>query len=201
MQESADKIVAAGGRATIDVGDVRDPTSCSASWMSAWRSTVASTSSSTTPATAFSVRSSTATSTRGARCWRPTCSRCSLAARRPCGQCARRVIPGTSSIRHPIAALSPDSGVYGATKHAVNVITNTLRAELDNDPDPDLLGDAGSGRDQLGRENPEIVAGVVAMSGIEHDVKKGERLPDAILEAPRPSWVTSSSSPTTSPTP
>jgi NADP-dependent 3-hydroxy acid dehydrogenase YdfG len=34
----------------------------------------------------------------------------------------------------------------------------------------------------LGRENPEIVAGIVAMSGIEHDIKKGERLPDAVLE-------------------
>jgi len=32
-------------------------------------------------------------------------------------------------------------------------------------------------------EDPEIETGVVAMSGIGHDVKKGERLPDAILES------------------
>ena len=35
----------------------------------------------------------------------------------------------------------------------------------------------------LGRDNPEILAGIVAMSGIEHEIKKGERLPDAVLES------------------
>ena len=32
------------------------------------------------------------------------------------------------------AALRADSGVYGATKHAVNVISESLRAELADDP-------------------------------------------------------------------
>jgi len=33
-----------------------------------------------------------------------------------------------------VAALRRDSGVYGATKHAVNTINATLRVELENDP-------------------------------------------------------------------
>jgi 3-hydroxy acid dehydrogenase/malonic semialdehyde reductase len=32
-----------------------------------------------------------------------------------------------------IAALRPDSGVYGATKHAVTAISHTLRRELEED--------------------------------------------------------------------
>jgi NADP-dependent 3-hydroxy acid dehydrogenase YdfG len=91
--------------------------------------------------------------------------------------------PGHIINTSSVAALSPDSGVYGATKHAVNVITNTLRAELDNDPIQISSVMPGLVATNLGRENPEIVAGIVAMSGIEHDIKKGERLPDAVLES------------------
>jgi NADP-dependent 3-hydroxy acid dehydrogenase YdfG len=91
--------------------------------------------------------------------------------------------PGHIINTSSIAALYPDSGVYGATKHAVNVITNTLRAELDNDPIQISSVMPGLVATNLGRENPEIVAGIVAMSGIEHDIKKGERLPDEVLES------------------
>jgi NADP-dependent 3-hydroxy acid dehydrogenase YdfG len=79
----------------------------------------------------------------------------------------------------------PDSGVYGATKHAVNVITNTLRAELDNDPIQISSVMPGLVATNLGRESPEILLGIVAMSGIEHEIVKGERLPDEVLEQGR----------------
>jgi NADP-dependent 3-hydroxy acid dehydrogenase YdfG len=90
--------------------------------------------------------------------------------------------PGHIINTSSIAALSPDSGVYGATKHAVNVITNSLRAELDNDPIQVSSVMPGLVATNLGRDNPEILAGIVAMSGIEHEITKGERLPDDILE-------------------
>jgi NADP-dependent 3-hydroxy acid dehydrogenase YdfG len=93
--------------------------------------------------------------------------------------------PGHIINTSSIAALSPDSGVYGATKHAVNVITNTLRAELDNDPIQITSVMPGLVATNLGRENPEILEGIVAMSGIQHEIKKGERLPDEVLESGR----------------
>ena len=186
MNESAAKIAAAGGRATVDVGDVRDPNVVRALVDRAVSlPTVASTSSSTTPATACSARCSTVTSTRGARCWRPTCWRSSSDARRRCGPCASTGKPGHIINTSSVAALSPDSGVYGATKHAVNVITNSLRHELENDPIQVSSVMPGLVATNLGRDNPEVLEGIVAMSGIAHEIKKGERLPDEILEKGR----------------
>jgi NADP-dependent 3-hydroxy acid dehydrogenase YdfG len=54
-------------------------------------------------------------------------------------QTAVRVMRETGSQGHilnisSVAALRRDSGVYGATKHAVNTINATLRVELENDP-------------------------------------------------------------------
>lgn len=54
-------------------------------------------------------------------------------------QAAIRAMRKTSSNGHilnisSVAALRRDSGVYGATKHAVNAINATLRVELENDP-------------------------------------------------------------------
>jgi len=83
-----------------------------------------------------------------------------------------------------VAALNPESGVYGATKHAVNVITNTLRAELIDDPIQVITVMPGLVATNIGRNvDPAIVAGLVAMSGLEAEVVPGERLPDAVLEA------------------
>jgi NADP-dependent 3-hydroxy acid dehydrogenase YdfG len=81
------------------------------------------------------------------------------------------------------AALNPDSGVYGATKHAVNVITNTLRQELLEDPIQVTSIMPGLVATNIGRNvDPAILEGVVAMSGIEAEVVPGERLPDDVLE-------------------
>jgi NADP-dependent 3-hydroxy acid dehydrogenase YdfG len=83
-----------------------------------------------------------------------------------------------------VAALNPDSGVYGATKHAVNVITNTLRLELLEDPIQVTSIMPGLAATNIGRNvDPAILEGVVAMSGIDAVVAPGERLPDDVLEA------------------
>jgi NADP-dependent 3-hydroxy acid dehydrogenase YdfG len=182
MKESAEKIVAAGGRATIDVGDVRDP--------NVVRRLVER-------AVANNGRLDIFVNNAGysvlgpvldgdVDSWRAMWETNVLALLVGC-QAAVKAMRATGNPGHiintsSIAALSPDSGVYGATKHAVNVITNTLRAELENDPIQISSVMPGLVATNIGRENPEIVAGVVALSGIEHDVKRGERLPDTILE-------------------
>ena len=83
-----------------------------------------------------------------------------------------------------VAALRPDSGVYGATKHAVNVITNSLREELLDDPIQVVSIMPGLVATNIGRNaDPELLAGIVAMSGMEAEIVPGERLPDDVLEA------------------
>jgi NADP-dependent 3-hydroxy acid dehydrogenase YdfG len=183
MNESASKIVAAGGRATIDVGDVRIPETVQRL---------------VDNAVAIDGRLDIFVNNAGysvlgsvldgdVDSWRAMLETNVLALLVGC-QAAVRAMRATGNAGHiintsSVAALSPDSGVYGATKHAVNVITNTLRAELDNDPIQISSVMPGLVATNLGRENPEILAGIVAMSGIEHEIKKGERLPDEVLES------------------
>ena len=82
-----------------------------------------------------------------------------------------------------VAALNPSSGVYGATKHAVNVITNTLREELLEDQIKLTSVMPGLVATNIGRNvDPAIIAGMVAMSGIEAEFIPGERLPDTVLQ-------------------
>jgi NADP-dependent 3-hydroxy acid dehydrogenase YdfG len=82
-----------------------------------------------------------------------------------------------------VAALNPESGVYGATKHAVNVITRTLRQELLNDPIQICSIMPGLVATNIGRNvDPAILETLVAMSGIPGEVRPGERLPDAVIE-------------------
>jgi NADP-dependent 3-hydroxy acid dehydrogenase YdfG len=83
-----------------------------------------------------------------------------------------------------VAALSPNSGVYGATKHAVNVISNSLRDELLNDPIQVTTIMPGLVATNIGRNvDPAVLEGLVAMSGIAAEVRPGERLPDDVLAA------------------
>jgi NADP-dependent 3-hydroxy acid dehydrogenase YdfG len=83
-----------------------------------------------------------------------------------------------------VAALRPDSGVYGATKHAVNTICNSLRRELENDPIQVVSIMPGAIATNFARNfDPEFLQGMVAMTGIESTPVKGERLPDEVLEA------------------
>lgn len=82
-----------------------------------------------------------------------------------------------------IAALRRDSGVYGATKHAVNAISATLRDELEDDPIRVVNVMPGAIATNFARNfDPEFVAGFAKMTGIEVDVKKGEKLPDEVFD-------------------
>ncbi|MGD0055489.1 MAG: SDR family oxidoreductase [Acidimicrobiales bacterium] len=82
-----------------------------------------------------------------------------------------------------VAALSPSSGVYGATKHAVNVITETLRAELLNDPIKVTTIMPGVTATNMARHmDPTVVQGFIAMSGVDAEFRPGERLPEEVLE-------------------
>ena len=81
-----------------------------------------------------------------------------------------------------IAGGRPDSGVYGATKHAVNVITNTLRAELSGEPISVVAVAPGAVTTNFGRHfDPAMLQGLVAMAGSDLEVVAGQRLPDDVL--------------------
>lgn len=83
-----------------------------------------------------------------------------------------------------IAALRNDSGVYGSTKHAVNCISNTLRGELEGDTIRVVTIMPGAIATNFARNfEPAVVQGFVRGAGLEVDVKKGERLPDAVFDS------------------
>jgi NADP-dependent 3-hydroxy acid dehydrogenase YdfG len=82
-----------------------------------------------------------------------------------------------------IAALRPDSGVYGSTKHAVNTISNTLRGELEGDNIRVVTIMPGAIATNFGRNfDPAVIQNIVRMSGVEVEVTQGERLPDEVFE-------------------
>lgn len=104
-----------------------------------------------------------------------------IRAMRKCG--AEGHIVNVSSI----AALRPDSGVYGATKHAVNCISATLRRELEEDTIRVVNVMPGAIATNFARNfDPQIVRGLVQASGMEVEVKRGERVPDEALERLQP---------------
>jgi NADP-dependent 3-hydroxy acid dehydrogenase YdfG len=82
-----------------------------------------------------------------------------------------------------IAAQRPDSGVYGATKHAVNCISATLRRELEEDSIRVVNVMPGAIATNFARNfDPKFVAGIAKAAGADLEVKKGERLPDAVFQ-------------------
>ncbi|NNL68160.1 MAG: SDR family oxidoreductase [Myxococcales bacterium] len=87
-----------------------------------------------------------------------------------------------------IAALRRDSGVYGATKHAVNAICATLRGELEEDTIRVVNVMPGAIATNFARNfDPEFLKGFTKMTGMEDvEVKQGERLPDEVLEKLQP---------------
>lgn len=83
-----------------------------------------------------------------------------------------------------IAAQRNDSGVYGATKHAVNCISGTLRAELENDAIRVVTIMPGAIATNFARNfEPAVVQGIVRMAGLEIEVQKGQRLPDELFDS------------------
>ena len=82
-----------------------------------------------------------------------------------------------------IAAQRSDSGVYGSTKHAVNAISSSLRAELEEDTIRVTNVMPGAIATNFARNfDPAFVAGFVKMAGLDIEVKPGERLPDEVFE-------------------
>lgn len=86
-----------------------------------------------------------------------------------------------------IAAQRPDPGVYGSTKHAVNAISATLRRELEEDTIRVVNVMPGAIATNFARNfDPKVVAGIVGASGMQVEVKRGERIPDEVLEKVQP---------------
>jgi len=108
-------------------------------------------------------------------------SQAAIRAMRKCG--AEGHIVNISSI----AAQRNNSGVYGATKHAVNCIHNTLREELEGDTIRVTNVMPGAIATNFARNfDPAFVAGFVKATGVEIEVKKGERLPDEVVAKLQP---------------
>lgn len=86
-----------------------------------------------------------------------------------------------------IAALRRDSGVYGATKHAVNAISATLRAELEDEPIRVVNVMPGAIATNFARNfDPEFLKGFAKMAGSDYVPVKGERMPDEVLAKIQP---------------
>ena len=108
-------------------------------------------------------------------------SQAAIRAMRQCG--AEGHIVNISSI----AAQRRDSGVYGATKHAVNCISATLRSELEEDSIRVINVMPGAIVTNFARNfDPEFLAGFIKASGVEVEIKPGEKLPDETLEKVQP---------------
>lgn len=86
-----------------------------------------------------------------------------------------------------IAAQRSNSGVYGATKHAVNCISATLREELEGDTIRVVNVMPGAILTNFARNfDPEFVSRFIRAAGADVEVKRGERLPDPVLEKLQP---------------
>jgi NADP-dependent 3-hydroxy acid dehydrogenase YdfG len=184
MRASADRIEASGGHATVVVSDVRDE--------AAMRALVDTAVTETGRLDVFvnnaGVASFAPILDADPDIWRAMLDTnifsllvgCQAAVR------AMRALgnPGRIINVSSVAAHGNESGVYGATKHAVNVISNTLRQELMDDPIQVTTIMPGLVATNIGRNvDPEVIAGLVAASGIDATFTPGERLPDDVLEA------------------
>ena len=76
-----------------------------------------------------------------------------------------------------------ESGVYGATKAAVNHITAALRAELEDDEIRVSTISPGPVATNVVRNfDPEFVQSLIAIAGVDGDVQPGGRLPQEVLD-------------------
>jgi NADP-dependent 3-hydroxy acid dehydrogenase YdfG len=108
-------------------------------------------------------------------------SQAAIRAMRQCG--AEGHIVNVSSI----AAQRADSGVYGATKHAVNCISSTLRRELEEDSIRVVNIMPGAIATNFARNfDPAFVANFVQAAGMQVEVTRGERMPDAVMDTLQP---------------
>jgi NADP-dependent 3-hydroxy acid dehydrogenase YdfG len=83
-----------------------------------------------------------------------------------------------------VAARSDASGVYGATKAAVNHLATTLRKELEDDPIRVVNVMPGAVATNFARNFPPAVVEAIAKSmGIDAEFRPGEHLPREVIEA------------------
>jgi NADP-dependent 3-hydroxy acid dehydrogenase YdfG len=83
-----------------------------------------------------------------------------------------------------VSAQRPNSGVYGATKHAVNTISASLRDELEEDTIRVTNVMPGATSTNFARNFPEaFVERIIDMSGMEVAFEPGQHLPAETLEA------------------
>jgi NADP-dependent 3-hydroxy acid dehydrogenase YdfG len=81
-----------------------------------------------------------------------------------------------------IAAQRPDSGVYGATKHAVNVIMASLRNELERDPIRVTTIMPGAVATNIARHyEPEVLSATLGVPALPFAFERGQHIPDATL--------------------
>jgi NADP-dependent 3-hydroxy acid dehydrogenase YdfG len=86
-----------------------------------------------------------------------------------------------------IAAQQSNSGVYGATKHAVNCISSTLRRELEEDSIRVVNVMPGVIATNFARNfDPAFVAGLAQAAGMRVEIERGERLPDEAIDKLQP---------------
>jgi NADP-dependent 3-hydroxy acid dehydrogenase YdfG len=184
MKEAADRITAGGGTASVVTGDVRDPATVRGLVDRAVETTgrldiMVNNAGLSHPEPILEADIDG---------WRAMLETNVLALLVGC-QAAVRAMRACGATGHivnisSVAALRPDSGVYGATKHAVNTICNSLRKELEDDPIQVVNVMPGAVATNFARNfDPAVLQGFVAMSGLEAEPVKGERLPDEVLEA------------------
>ena len=83
------------------------------------------------------------------------------------------------------AAQEAQSGVYGATKHAVNVIMATLRKELQRSPIRLTTIMPGPTATNIARNyDPAVLKAL--LGDLPFEFKRGERLPDELFEQIQP---------------
>jgi hypothetical protein len=84
-----------------------------------------------------------------------------------------------------LAAHRSDSGVYGATKHAVNCISNTLRTELLEDPIQVVTVMPGAIATSFARNfDPAVLNALASAAGAGTvEVTQGSQIPDDVLDA------------------
>jgi NADP-dependent 3-hydroxy acid dehydrogenase YdfG len=183
MEASAKKIQAAGGQATCVVGDVRDPAAVRALVDRAVGDTgrldiMVNNAGVSYPAPILEGDPEE---------WRTMLETNVLALLVGCQAAVRAMRECDSEGQivniSSIAAQRPASGVYGSTKHAVNAISATLRDELEEDKIRVVNVMPGAIATNFARNfDSAFVEGFVKMSGLEVEVKQGERLPDEVFE-------------------
>ena len=93
--------------------------------------------------------------------------------------CAQGHIVNVSSV----SAQRPNSGVYGATKHAVNVVSSSLRDELEND-DIRITNVLPGATSTFARNFPPAFAEqFISAAGLDIPFTPGELLPADTLDA------------------